>query len=205
MHNTINTYQLCNRTGDPGRKFITDTVATTARSTSALAGKTTETKNQAASRSTKSFVVKAGKDRFDQPILFRGKNPNLVKISAQDTDGLLTALEYEGFEQEGPPLHIHFNQDEVFYIVEGEYRVQVGDELKTLTVGDTIFLPRNVPHTWRQLSKKGKMFYLLQPAGKYEDFFKKLDALKRPPTEEEAQTFALECDMKFVGPPLALK
>ena len=187
------------------RKFITSTVATAALGTSATTLQAAEIKTHYSGRSTKSFVVKAGKDRFDQPILFRGKNPNLVKISAKDTDGLLTALEYEGFEKEGPPLHIHFNQDEVFYIIEGEYLVQVGDEQKTLKVGDTIFLPRNVPHTWRQLSKKGKMFYLLQPGGKYEDFFKKLDALKRPPTEAEAQTFALESDMKFVGPPLALK
>lgn len=180
------------------RKFITSTVATATLGPSAVA-------HQPVARSTKSFVVKAGKDRFDQPILFRGVNPNLVKISAKDTDGLLTVLEYEGFEKEGPPLHVHYSQDEVFYIVEGEYLVQVGDEQKTLQVGDTIFLPRNVPHTWRQLSEKGKMFYLLQPAGKYEDFFKKLDALKRPPTAEEAQTFALESDMKFVGPPLASK
>lgn len=192
------------------RKFLTDataaaTVATATFGASATARQIAPTENQPTGRAAKSFVVKAGKDRFDQPILFRGKNPNLVKISAKDTNGQLTVMEYEGFEKDGPALHVHLNQDEVFYIVEGEYLVQVGDEQKTLTVGDTIFLPRNVPHTWLQLSDKGKMFYLLQPGGKYEDFFKKLDASKRPPTADEAQKFALESDMKFVGPPLALK
>lgn len=134
------------------RKFITDapvaaTIATAALGTSAATHQAAEAKHQQAGRSTKSFVVEAGKDRFDQPILFRDKNPNLVKISAKDTDGQLTVLEYEGFEKDGPPLHIHFKQDEVFYIVEGAYLVQVGDEKQTLKADDTIFLPRNVPHT----------------------------------------------------------
>lgn len=152
----------------------------------------------------KSFTVKAGKDRFNEPILFRGVNPNVVKISGKDTGGLLSMFEYEGIVKMGPELHMHLSQDEIFYVIEGEYLFQVGDERKTLKAGDTIFLPRKVPHTWLQLSDKGKLIYLLQPAGKLEDFFRKINALKRPPTTEELQKTMNETGMQMMGPPLTV-
>lgn len=181
------------------RKFITRatavaTVAATTLSTSA-------TPSRPAS-AAKSFTVKAKKDRFNEPILFRGVNPNLVKISAKDTGGLLSLFAYEGVAKIGPSLHMHLHQDEVFYVVEGEFLFQVGDERQTLTAGDTIFLPRNVPHTWLQLSDTGKLIYLLQPAGNLEDFFKKMNALKRPPTFAEEQRISREHGVETLGPPI---
>lgn len=155
-------------------------------------------------RSKKGFKVDSGKDRFDQPIKYRGINPNDVKISAKDTDGQLSVFEYVGFQKIGPPLHIHFNQDEIFYVVEGEFLFQLDSEKMTLKAGDTIFLPQNVPHTWLQLSDKGKLVYLLQPAGQMEEFFKKMNELKGPPTEELVQQIHQAHGMKIVGPPISL-
>lgn len=184
------------------RKFITSTLAVTALGAAAVAAKESTPER---GRATKSILVRAGEDRFHEPIKYRGTSPNLVKISAKDTDGQLAVFEYEGFAKMGPDLHVHFHQDEIFYIIDGGYLFQVGDEQQTLKAGDTIFLPRNVPHTWLQLTEKGKMIYLLQPAGKMEEFFKQLHALKRPPTAQELQTFALESGQKIVGPPLSGK
>lgn len=179
------------------RQFLANTALAPAITTSALDSLATP-----AQSSAKPFTVKAGEDRFNQPINYRGVNPNLVKISGKDTGGQLAVFEYEGFMKTGPELHVHFDQDEIFYVVEGQFLFQVGTEKQTLTVGDTIFLPRNIPHTWLQLSEKGKLIYLLQPAGKLEEFFKKIDALKRPPTAEEVAKFAKESNQKIVGPPL---
>lgn len=155
-------------------------------------------------RNKKGFKVNAGKDRFDQPIKYRGINPNDVKISSKDTDGELTVLEYIGFEKIGPPLHIHFEQDEIFYVVEGEYLFQLDTERMTLKAGDTIFLPRAVPHTWLQLTDKGKLVYFLQPSGKMEEFFKKMNELQGPPTPELVQQIHQAHGMKVVGPPISI-
>lgn len=155
-------------------------------------------------RNQKGFKVNAGKDRFDQPIKYRGVNPNDVKISSKDTDGQLTVLEYVGFEKIGPPLHVHFDQDEIFYVVEGEYLFQLDTERMTLKAGDTIFLPRAVPHTWLQLSEKGKLVYFLQPSGQMEEFFKKMNELQGPPTPELIQQIHQAHGMKVVGPPITL-
>ena len=164
----------------------------------------TVSKSFGKTRSKKGFKVDSGKDRFDQPIKYRGVNPNDVKISAKDTDGQLSVFEYVGFQKIGPPLHIHFNQDEIFYVVEGEFLFQLDSEKMTLKAGDTIFLPQNVPHTWLQLSDKGKLVYLMQPAGQMEEFFKKMNELKGPPTEELVQQIHQAHGMKIVGPPISL-
>ncbi|HEV7347125.1 cupin domain-containing protein [Telluribacter sp.] len=153
---------------------------------------------------TKSFTIRRGEDRFKEPIKYRGVNPNLVKISAKDTAGLYSVFEYEGIAKMGPDMHVHFKQDETFYVLEGEFLFQVGNERQTLVAGDTIFLPRNVPHTWLQLSDRGKLMYLLQPAGKMEEFFKKMNSLEGKPTAEVVQKIHLAHDLKVVGPPLTV-
>ena len=118
----------------------------------------------------KPFMIAAGKGRFNESFLFNGKSPNDIKISKKDTADQLAVFEYTGYEKTGPALHVHFFQDEIFYVVAGEYRFVAGDETMQLKAGDTIFLPRNIPHTWIQLTDTGKLVYFLQPAGKMEEF-----------------------------------
>ncbi|MBD2705362.1 cupin domain-containing protein [Spirosoma sp. BT702] len=191
------------------RKFLAissgavSTAATTVTSTATLGASATPTKSALSAK--KPFAVKAGQDRFNQPILYQGVNPNLVKISAKDTGDQLAVFEYEGFAKIGPPLHMHLHQDEIFYVVEGKFLFQVGKEKQTLIAGDTIFLPRNIPHTWLQLSEKGKLIYLLQPAGNLEDFFKQMNAFKRPPTFAEEQQVSREHGVETLGPPLKME
>ena len=180
------------------RKFIVSTIALAAMGSELVAG------NSGQQNEKEAFLVRSGKARHDKHTPYRGKNPNDLKISSKDTAGQLSAFEYIGVEKIGPPLHVHLEQDEVFYVVEGEYKFQVGEERHELKSGDTIFLPRNIPHTWIQTSDKGKMIYCLQPAIKMEEFFQTMHDLGRPPTQEEENNISLAHGIKMVGPPLSL-
>lgn len=153
---------------------------------------------------TKPFKVAAGNGRFGESFLYKGKHPNDIKISTEDTDGQIAMFEYIGYEKIGPSLHVHFHQDEVFYVVEGSYRFVVGNETMMMNPGDTIFLPRNIPHTWIQLTDKGKLVYFVQPAGKAEEFFRTMNNLKVAPSREEIDKIHDACGMKVVGPALSL-
>lgn len=153
----------------------------------------------------KSFTVKAGNARFGIHTPYRGVNANDVKISGKDTNGQLAVFEYVGIEKIGPVLHVHHDQDEMFSIIEGEYLFQVGDEKFTVKAGDTVFAPRGLPHTWLQLSERGKQVYMVQPAGQLEDFFLKLTELKGPPTDELIQNMHKAHGMIVLGPGLTLK
>ncbi len=157
---------------------------------------------QKTQRPDKGFVVKATESRFNEKTLIGGKNPNDIKVSTNDSNGDLAVFEYTGNEKGGPPLHVHPHQDEIFFIVQGEYLFQVGEDKHRLKAGDTIFLPRTVPHAFAQLSDKGKMFFLFQPSGKMEDFFRAIGNLTSAPTAEQGAKMFADHDMKVVGPPL---
>ncbi len=178
------------------KKFLTTTLA----AMPLLAFSQIKNRN---SRTQKSFVVRAGKSRVNESIKF-GSNSNDIKISKTDTDDQLSIFEYIGYEKVGPALHLHFSQDEIFHVTEGVFRFVVGEEKMELNSGDTIFLPRNIPHTWIQLTDKGRLTYMVQPAGMMEEFFRQMSALTNPPTTEEIQKIHIAHGMKVMGPPLSL-
>ncbi len=155
-------------------------------------------------KAKKPFVVRSGMSRYGEPMKYKGVHPNDVVISKKDTDNALSVFAFTGYAKIGPSLHMHFHQDEFFYVVEGNYRFVAGEETMELKEGDTIFLPRNIPHTWIQLTEQGKLLYGVQPAGTLEEFFKEMNELKKPPTEKESQESHLRHGMKLIGPPLKL-
>lgn len=180
------------------KDFLTKTLLTVPAL--ALAGTT-----KAATNSTKEpFIVDAGKSRFGEDNKFMGVHPNDLKISGKDTDGQLSVFDYVGYAKVGPALHIHFHQDEIFTVIEGEYRFVVGKETHVLKTGQTIFLPRGIPHTWIQLTDKGRLIYFLQPAGKMEEFFSYMGTVKQRLSDEEMARIHEAHGMKVVGPPLTL-
>ncbi len=158
-------------------------------------------------RTNKGFKVNSGEARYGTHYKMKGVTLNVLdlKISSKDTDGALAVFEQNGFTPKGgPPLHIHLYQDEFFYIVEGTYLFQLGDEKFQMKPGDTIFLPRNVQHAFLQLSERGKVIVSYMPAGKMEDFFKVTDAWTSPPTNPEIEKAFEDHDMKIVGPVIQL-
>ncbi|SFC71630.1 Cupin domain-containing protein [Spirosoma endophyticum] len=156
---------------------------------------------------TRSFKAKAGEGRLHGHIQLKGVNANVldVKISGSDTAGDLAIFEQTSLSPgKGTPLHVHPDQDEVFYVLDGKYVFQVGDEKYELNVGESIFLPRKVPHAWTQVADKGKMMVILQPAGKLENFFVTMAALDHEPSKEEVAKIFGANQMQVVGPPLKL-
>ena len=154
------------------------------------------------------FKITADEGRLHGHIQLKGVNSNVldVKISGKDTRGDLAIFEQTSLSQgRGTPLHIHHSQDEIFYVIEGAYYFQVGDEKFHLAVGDSIFLPRKVPHAWTQVSEKGRMTVTVQPAGKLEDFFLTMAALDHEPSPKEIEKIFEENEMQVVGPPLKLE
>ncbi len=160
---------------------------------------------QTLSREDKGFKVGAGEGRKHGHIQLKGVNANVLdlKVSGKDTNGELALFEQTGLSpKRGTPLHIHHNQDEIFNVIEGEYHFVVGKEKFKLTAGDTIFLPRKVPHAWTQVSEKAKMNVIVQPAGKLEEFFVTMAAFKGEPTKEQIARIFSDNGMQIVGPPL---
>ena len=151
------------------------------------------------------FRIRSGETRFNVRYNMKGTTLNTLdlKISGSDTDEGVAVFEQTGHTPNGgPPLHIHPFQDEWFHVLEGDYLFQVGTDFHSLHEGDMIFLPRNVPHAFIQLTDKGRMIVSYMPAGDMESFFKTTDQWTQPPSQEEIIKVFEDHNMKVVGPPL---
>ena len=69
-------------------------------------------------------------------------------------------------------MHYHYNQDEWWYVLEGEFQIKVGDQLYNTKAGDRIFGPRGIPHAFTKVNEgNARLLITFQPAGKMEEFF----------------------------------
>lgn len=73
----------------------------------------------------------------------------------------------------GPPRHLHHNQDEWFYVIRGEYIIEIGSERLTLSEGDSILAPRQIPHAYAFVgTTPGKLLLAYASADKIEAYFR---------------------------------
>jgi DNA-binding transcriptional MerR regulator len=152
------------------------------------------------------FSVAAGKDRFGEHIQLGGE-PHDCKVSAQDTDGAMCVFEFTGASS--GPRHLHLDQDEWIYVIAGEFNFEVGDRPFRAAAGESVFIPRKVPHVWACVNgKPGKIINVYQPAGKMEEFFRELSKYNGKPNVHEALSLNelarlyRDHGMDLLGPPL---
>ena len=159
-------------------------------------------KNEA--RDNKGFKVDAGKDRFDKSISPFEGDAFYTKISTKDTDGDMYVFESTRTNEGGPILHTHYDTDEFWYVLQGEFLIKVGDKTYNAKPGDLVFGPRMVPHTFAKIGQgEAKVMICHQPAGKMEEYFKKLsEGVAKNMSEEERNNMRKEHGFEKVGPPL---
>lgn len=146
--------------------------------------------------------VAAGADRFGEQ---RGLGISTVafKVTAPNPDDLFI-LENTFHQKGGPSRHLHYDQDEWFYILEGEFQFEVGAERLHLQSGDSLLAPRHVPHVWAFVGEaRGRILIAFLPAGKMEAFFREVTkANAMPPQDPELwRTHGME----LLGPPLRVE
>jgi mannose-6-phosphate isomerase-like protein (cupin superfamily) len=99
----------------------------------------------------------------------------VVHAEAEATGGAFSVLE-ESPPLADTPLHVHANEDEFFYAVEGEHVITVGERDHPLAPGQGVFAPRGVPHAQRRVEQGvGRMLIVVSPGG-LEGFFRRLAA-----------------------------
>jgi quercetin dioxygenase-like cupin family protein len=100
--------------------------------------------------------IPAGRDRFRGQREIRLTRTVIdIKVSTLDTGGALSVAEVTFLHKGGPVRHLHHEQDEWFYVVEGEHVIEVEDERHELETGDSLLGPRNVAHAWAQVGEGG--------------------------------------------------
>jgi len=134
-----------------------------------------------------------------------------LKVTGEQTAGGLIILEARGPRGHGSPLHIHNREDEIFYVIEGELRLDVNDDSHTLSAGMMGFGPRKVTHRFTVTSPEAHFLLMATPAG-FEDFVREASepaAERRIPEPSEPDMAAIGAaaaayGIEITGPPLDL-
>ena len=88
----------------------------------------------------------------------------------KDTNGAFLLVQGTLVPGTEPPPHVHSREDELFYVLEGEFDVYVGEDIFTVETGQCVFLPRLKPHTFIIRSPRIRLLTLVTPAGLEEVF-----------------------------------
>jgi quercetin dioxygenase-like cupin family protein len=126
----------------------------------------------------------------------------VVKASAEDSDGgltLLEAVEPPGF---GPPLHIHDDSAEAFYVLDGEYIVHIDGTEHRCPTGTFVYVPVGIEHGFRVGSVESRKLNIYVPSA-MEGYFRALAAATEKgavPSDSDLTELAARHAMRVTGP-----
>ena len=112
----------------------------------------------------------------------------VIKATAADTAGQMTLVEITEPAHAEAPLHLHHNEDEAFWILEGSARFEVAGKEIQAEAGDFAFGPRGIPHRYTVGPEGCRMLFIFTPGG-FEDLLRETSepagALTLPPPAAE--------------------
>lgn len=137
-----------------------------------------------------------------------------IRVSSSDGQDGVSVIDHRVSQGDASPLHIHRTEDEIFQILEGEFRVKVGGDELVLGPGAIALAPKGVPHCYRAESAGGGRFLTVTAHGDFERFVRAMGhPPERPglpdqvaPTPELIQALtatAAQHGIEIIGPPLA--
>src|SRR5713101_5704408 len=125
-----------------------------------------------------------------------------LKAGADETAGVVSVLEADEPPGFGPPIHVHHNAAEAFYVLEGEYIMYLEDLEFACPAGAFIFIPQGARHGFRVGSVPSRKLNFYFPASMIGYFDKLAEALQQDNVGEgELAEIAATHQMEVVGPP----
>jgi quercetin dioxygenase-like cupin family protein len=135
----------------------------------------------------------------------------LLKATAEQTEGRYAVYELRMPEGFGPPQHVHEFEDEFFLVLEGQVRLQHGQEVAEAGPGTLAYTPRGVGHAFKADTHGARLLLFFGPAG-VESFFREVATPARsfgmPPSDEPVRdrdallAIMAQHSQTVVGPPL---
>ncbi len=140
-----------------------------------------------------------------EPLVFPGAITLKVLVSGSQTDGTLAIFEDIVEPGVGPGRHIHYDQDETFFFLDGEFIAEVDGKMYVFSPGDVAFIPKGTVHAFKNIgNSKGRLRYAFTPALTIEEMFREFYASLENGTfsQELMASVSKKHGQVFVGPPL---
>ena len=148
-------------------------------------------------RPTRPFVLRPGQGRDIDMGNFRMS----LKASGDETAQAFSLLEAEEPPNFGPPMHIHHDAAEAFYVISGEYLIFIGEEEHRCPAGSFVYIPAGIPHGFRVGPEPSRKLNIYAPAAMVGYFDELSAAIERD--EIDADTLAdiaRRHGMEVIGP-----
>jgi len=100
-----------------------------------------------------------------------------ILLSTEATGGAISVLIAWHKPGEGPPDHVHFSQEEVFFITEGTYELTVDGHTTTAGPGSIVFIPRKVVHRFKNVGHTTACMLDWSLPGGQDHYFKAISEL----------------------------
>ena len=124
-----------------------------------------------------------------------------VKATADDTGGAFTLLEADEPAGFGPPMHIHHDCAEAFYVLEGVYTMFLGDREESCPAGSFIYVPVGTVHGFRVGNVPSRKLNFYIPAAMLGYFDDLSEAIKSGDANDEIlDEIAKRYSVEVVGP-----
>jgi mannose-6-phosphate isomerase-like protein (cupin superfamily) len=123
-----------------------------------------------------------------------------LKASGEETGGVFSLLEAHEPPGFGPPLHVHHDAAEAFYVLEGEYVMFLDEREETCPAGSFVFIPAGMQHGFRVGDVPSRKLNLFFPAAMVGYFDELSAAIARGDAEEALDAIATRHAMEIVGP-----
>jgi len=137
--------------------------------------------------------------------------------TSEETGGSIGVFEDISSPGDGPPRHVHYGSDELFYVLEGEFLLLVGERQESVSAGTYVFVPRGTVHAYKVIgTERGRLLLAFIPGGPelaFEEFVKlRTEGEEANRSVRQSRTVAQmnkmfaeineKYDSEFVGPPL---
>lgn len=152
----------------------------------------------------RSFVLAAADTRTAAPLNIVGEQ-TLVKVSAADSDGLLSFFHLDAPPMSGPPRHVHSREDELFYVLEGDLVFELDGEQHTVSTGGTVYLRRGIVHAYQNFTERPARLLIATTPGEFSSFFEEMSAMTPVggmPEMEPLLALHARYGITIVGPPM---
>jgi quercetin dioxygenase-like cupin family protein len=152
------------------------------------------------------FILAPNEQHPDVP---RVKLGPFIRVASQQTDGLFGLGEVRLPPlTAGPRLHVHSNEDEMFFVLEGVLTVQVGEDLHDIGTGGLAWGARNIPHAFANRSSDPVRIMIMWMPGGAEGVFAEMEEYRRsltgPPDEKALAAILARYGAANVGPAIPI-
>ncbi|MGA7670993.1 MAG: cupin domain-containing protein [Nitrolancea sp.] len=132
----------------------------------------------------------------------------IVKADTETTNGHFAMIDQRVPGGYAVPRHVHHAEDEAWYLLEGEATFYCGDDRFTAGAGSWVFLPRDVPHTFK-VGPDGARLLTMSAPSTFVDFVKECGEPAReraippqlPIDAERLTAIAAKYEVEIIGPP----